>query len=170
MMNLMTAWLFIYEVGVLLVVHAKHNMAVDAELQHHIQRESCWQTGVRMRYSPATDMLVIGERFADNRSRNASISKQRSAGNRPWCVIAVGGLDWLIGWLRDLWNVAVAVMIAVVINRILDWFAERSLNCSDCSSGCSSSWLIDRLTEKEQYSSEREQFEWRAKQVQWPYK
>ena len=33
-MKLMTAWLFIYEVGVLLVVHAKHNRAVDAEFQH----------------------------------------------------------------------------------------------------------------------------------------
>lgn len=112
-----------------------------------------------MRYSPARDMLVIGERFA---------------GNRPWYVIAVGGLgwliDWLVDWLRDLWNVAVAVTIAVVINRLLDWVAERSLNCSDCgsgcssdcSSGCSSCWLTDWL-KKEQYSSEREQLEWRVK-------
>lgn len=108
-----------------------------------------------MRYSPARDMLVIGERFA---------------GNRHWYVIAVGGLgwliDWLVDWLRDLWNVAVAVTIAVLINRLLDWIAERSLNCSDCSSGCSSGcsscWLTDWL-KKEQYSSEREQLEWRVK-------
>ena len=34
LMELMTAWLFIYEAEVLLVVHAKHNRAVDAEFQH----------------------------------------------------------------------------------------------------------------------------------------
>ena len=33
-MKLMTACLFIYEAEVLLVVHAKHNRAIDAEFQH----------------------------------------------------------------------------------------------------------------------------------------